>query len=104
MVEPVDTSSKEAIRRRVWTQLRSVARPDSRFHWNFVEFIADYEGSEVGDAPLQALLAWQSSRLMLITPDKSLEVVRRKAMEDSKRFVMATYGIARGFLFIDPAR
>ncbi|HLI09678.1 MAG TPA: 5-formyltetrahydrofolate cyclo-ligase [Ktedonobacteraceae bacterium] len=104
MVEPVDTSSKEAIRRRVWTQLRSVARPDSRFHWNFAEFIADYEGSEVGAEQLQALPAWQSSRLMFITPDNNLEVVRRKAMEDGKRFVMSTYGIARGFLFIDPAR
>jgi 5-formyltetrahydrofolate cyclo-ligase len=84
--------------------LRSVARPDSRFHWNFAEFIADYEGSELGAERLQALPAWRASKLMFITPDNNVEVVRRKAMEDGKRFVMSTYGIARGFLYIDPAR
>jgi 5-formyltetrahydrofolate cyclo-ligase len=81
-----------------------VARPDSRFHWNFAEFIADYEGSEIGAARLQALPAWNASKLMFITPDNNVEVVRRKAMEDGKRFVMSTYGIARGFLFIDPTQ
>jgi 5-formyltetrahydrofolate cyclo-ligase len=104
MGESADVFSREAIRQHVWTQLRSVARPDSRFHWNFAEFIADYEGSEIGAKRLQALPAWRNSKLMFITPDNNLEVVRRKAMEDGKRFVMSTYGIARGFLSIDPAR
>src|SRR5579884_1710328 len=104
MVESADIFSREAIRQHVWSQLRTVARPDSRFHWNFAEFIADYEGSEIGAERLQALPAWQQSKLMFITPDNNLEVVRRKAMEDGRRFVMSTYGIARGFLFIDPAR
>src|SRR5258708_13250285 len=104
MTESLDASSKEAIRQRVCAQLRSVARPDSRFHWNFAEFIADYEGSEVGAERLQALAAWRASKLMFITPDNNVEATRRKAMEDGKRFVMSTYGIARGFLSIDPAR
>src|SRR5258706_2339434 len=104
MTESLDACSKEAIRQRVWAQLRSVARPDSRFHWNFAEFIADYEGSEVGAERLQALAAWRASKLMFITPDNNVEAARRKAMEDGKRFVMSTYGIARCFLYIDPAR
>lgn len=99
-----DASSKDAVRQRVWAELRSVARPDSRFHWNFAEFIADYEGSEIGAARIQALPAWHTSKLMFITPDNNVEAVRRKAMEDGKRFIMSTYGIARGFLYIDPAR
>jgi len=103
MTEPVDLSSREAIRRRVWADLRHVARPDSRFHWDFTEFIADYEGSEEGAERIQSLPAWRESDLIFITPDNNLEVVRRKAMEDKKRFVMSTYGIARGFLYIDPA-
>lgn len=103
MSEPLDTNSREAIRRRVWSDLRHVARPDSRFHWDFAEFITDYEGSEVGAERIRSLSAWRESDLMFITPDNNLEVVRRKAMEDGKRFVMSTYGIARGFLYIDPA-
>ena len=98
-----NSPSKEAIRQRIWADLRDVARPDSRFHWDFAEFIADYEGSEIGAQIIQALPEWQASRLMFITPDNNLEVVRRMAMEDGKRFVMSTYGIARGFLYIDPA-
>jgi 5-formyltetrahydrofolate cyclo-ligase len=97
-------ASKEIIRQRVWNELRHVARPDSRFHWNFAEFIADYEGSDVGARRIQSLSAWQASSLMFITPDNNLEEVRRVAMEDGKRFVMSTYGIARSFLYIDPAR
>lgn len=92
----LDSTSKEAIRQRVWAGLRHVARPDSRFHWNFAEFIADYEGSEVCAERIQSLSAWRTSDLMFITPDNNLEVLRRRAMEDGKRFVMSTYGIARG--------
>ena len=95
--------SKEVIRQRVWNDLRHVARPDSRFHWNFAEFIADYEGSDVCAQRIRALPAWQASNLMFITPDNNLEDVRRIAMEDGKRFVMSTYGIARSFLYIDPS-
>lgn len=101
--EHSDPASKEAIRQRVWRNLRQVARPDSRFHWDFAEFIADYDGSDVGAQRIQALPAWQNSNLMFITPDNNLEVLRRMAMEDGKRFVMSTYGIARSFLYIDPA-
>src|SRR5258708_14695451 len=52
---------------------------------------------------MQALPAWQASRLLFITPDNNLEVERRLALEDGKRFVMSTYGIARNFLYIDPS-
>jgi 5-formyltetrahydrofolate cyclo-ligase len=34
-------SDKAIIRKRVWAELREVALPDSRFHWNFAEFIPD---------------------------------------------------------------
>ena len=103
MVDPLLPTSTEAIRQRVWADLRHVARPDSRFHWDFAEFITDYEGSEAGADRIQSLPAWHESDLMFITPDNNLEAVRRKAMEDGKRFVMSTYGIARGFLYINPA-
>ncbi len=103
VAEHNDPVSKEVIRQRVWADLRHVARPDSRFHWDFAEFIADYEGSEVGAEHIQSLPAWQTSSLMFITPDNNLEVLRRMAMADGKRFVMSTYGIARSFLYIDPA-
>ena len=99
-----ESSSKEIIRQRVWNKLRHVAQPDSRFHWNFAEFIPDYEGSDIGAQRIRDLPAWQASELMFITPDNNLEEMRRVAMEDGKRFVMSTYGIARGFLYIGPSQ
>src|SRR5258708_22383406 len=53
MVDPLLPTSREAIRQRVWADLRHVARPDSRFHWDFAEFITDYEGSEAGADRIQ---------------------------------------------------
>ena len=94
---------KDQIRLAIWEVLRHVARPDSRFHWDFGSFIADYEGSEEGARRIQALPAWNLASLLFITPDNNLEPLRRLALADGKPFVMSTYGLARGFLYLDPA-
>ena len=44
---------KISVRERVWTELRKVAVPDSRFHFDFGEFIADFQG---GEAAVQRLV------------------------------------------------
>jgi 5-formyltetrahydrofolate cyclo-ligase len=90
------------LREKVWAAFRTVARPDSRFHWDFSSFIADFAGSEACVDRVRALPSWSSSPLLFITPDNSTELVRRAAMADGKPFVMTTYGIRRGFLAVDP--
>ena len=35
-----------SMRVQTWEALRKVARPDSRFSWEFAELITDYEGSD----------------------------------------------------------
>jgi 5-formyltetrahydrofolate cyclo-ligase len=90
------------VREKVWTSLRSVARPDSRFHWDFGSFIADFDGSNVCSQRLRDLESWARSELVFITPDNSTEAVRRAAIADGKAFLMTTYGIRRGFLVLDP--
>jgi 5-formyltetrahydrofolate cyclo-ligase len=102
-VHAAEDTAKEALRHEIWAALRRVARPDSRFHWDFAEFIADYEGSEQGAQLIRALPAWRNSRLMFITPDNNLEALRRLAIDDGKPFVMSTYGLVRGFLYLNPA-
>ena len=74
-------AAKEATRETIWAALRRVARPDSRFHWDFGSFIADYEGSEAGAERIRQLPAWQAAKLVFITPDNNLEPLRRKALE-----------------------
>ncbi len=92
-----------AHRERIWQELRRVARPDSRFHWDFAEFIADFEGSEQCSTRIRELDAYAKEGPTFITPDNSTEDLRRVAMEDGHTILMTTYGIRRGFLLLDPA-
>ncbi|MEZ5826061.1 MAG: 5-formyltetrahydrofolate cyclo-ligase [Geminicoccaceae bacterium] len=97
------TSSK-AIREKIWTRLHDVARPDTRFHLNFAEVIPDFEGSEAATDRLVQEEAYRKSEFAFITPDNCLVDLRRRMIEERKPFVMSTYGIYRGFLFLDPAK
>jgi len=104
-VEKAEIPASDAqrfVREKVWTALRSVARPDSRFHWDFGSFIADFEGSDICSDRLRAFNSWAGSDLVFITPDNSTEAVRRAAVSDGKTCLMTTYGIRRGFLVLDP--
>ncbi len=94
---------QQVVREKVWTSLRAVARPDSRFHFDFGSFIADFDGSGECAETLRGFESWRRSDLLFITPDNSTEAVRRAAMADGKRFLMTTYGIRRGFLLLEPA-
>ena len=102
MSSPPATGAQSFVREKVWTALRDVARPDSRFHWDFGSFIADFEGSDVCSDHLRRFDSWTGSDLVFITPDNSTEAVRRAAISDGKKCLMTTYGIRRGFLFLDP--
>jgi 5-formyltetrahydrofolate cyclo-ligase len=95
------SDEKNTIRSQIWSELRKVAYPDSRFHWDFSSFIADYHGSDLCAQRIRELPAWQDAQSIFITPDNNLEPLRRGAMDDGKSFVMSTYGIARGFLYLD---
>jgi 5-formyltetrahydrofolate cyclo-ligase len=92
-----------AHRERIWDELLRVARPDSRFHWDFSNFIADFDGSEQCAETVRELDAYQKGDLLFITPDNSTEALRRRAMDDGRPFLMTTYGISRGFLYLDPS-
>lgn len=103
-VAPTSSTSdaQHFVREKVWTMLRGVARPDSRFHWDFGSFIADFEGSDICSQRLRGFDSWTGSDVVFITPDNSTEAVRRAAVSDNKTCLMTTYGIRRGFLVLDP--
>ena len=74
---------KGDVRARVFQDLRRVARPDSRFHFDFAEFIADFEGSEDAARRLMAHPAWEFSHFAFITPDNCLEWLLWQALRQS---------------------
>lgn len=96
--------SKAAVRRSVWKKLRSVARPNAFFHFNFAEYIADFEGSEKALRLLRKTALYRRARLIFITPDDCLEWLRDQALKDGKKVLVTSYGIRRGFFLLDPAR
>lgn len=94
---------KAAVRSRVWTKLRKVAKPDSRFHFDFSSFIPDFEGSQAANDTLLADPRFRRCTCVFITPDNCLEYLREKTLEAGIKVLVTTYGIRRGFWLLDPA-
>lgn len=93
-------SAKNRIREEVWRELRRVAKPDSRFHWDFSKFIPDFKGSEKCAAAIRRMKLYKNSRYIMITPDNCLQKLREYCILDGKTYIMPTYGIVRGFIMI----
>jgi 5-formyltetrahydrofolate cyclo-ligase len=88
---------KASVRSQVFSLLREVAYPDSRFHFDFGEFITDFRGSEQAVARLTSHPFYASARCIFITPDNCLEQLRYRAMLDGKDVLTTSYSIKRGF-------
>jgi 5-formyltetrahydrofolate cyclo-ligase len=89
-------------REQIWKQLRKVARPDSRFAWQFSEFIADYEGSDKGAAILREHEIYKKSAVLFVTPDNNMDKLREYVIRDKKVLLMTNYGITRGVFVVRP--
>ena len=95
------TDRNEA-RQKVWKELRKVAKPDSRFHLNFAEFIPDFQGSDMATERLIQMDIYQQAEVIFITPDNCLEQLRAQAIRDGKVLIISTYGIRRGLVELLP--
>jgi 5-formyltetrahydrofolate cyclo-ligase len=95
---------KTEVRARVWAELSKVAVPDSRFHFDFGEFIADFAGGDAACARLTGHSYYRAAKLIFIAPDNCIERLRLQALRDGKLVLMTTYSIKRGFWVLDPAR
>ncbi len=95
---------KSSVRERVFADLRQVALPDSRFHYDFGEFITDFIGSDQATDRLMAHRFYRNARCIFITPDNCLEALRHRSLLDGKLILMTSYSIKRGFWLLDPAR
>lgn len=94
---------KKDIRSEVFAKLRKVALPDSRFHYDFNEFIADFEGSTSANSRLVDHEYYKKATTIFITPDNCLEELRYRALLDGKLVLTTSYSIKRGFWLQDPA-
>ena len=95
-------SETKLVRQRIWSLLKDVAKPDTRFHLNFSEVIPDFAGSDAASEQIKAQEAYRACRFPFVTPDNCLVEIRRDLIARGIPFVMSTYGIYRGFLLIEP--
>lgn len=95
---------KSTVRERVFSELRKVAYPDSRFHYDFGEFITDFQGSSAATDRLMAHRFYQQSECIFITPDNCIEELRYRTLMQGKLILLTTYSIKRGFWLLDPAK
>lgn len=91
-------TDRDKVRAQVWSSLRDVAKPDSRFHYDFDKFIPDFEGSDQATEHLLKLGLYQNAKTLFITPDNCLEGLREHALHDRKTQIVPTYGIRRGMV------
>lgn len=96
-------NQEERIRRVVWDRLRHVAVPDSRFDRDLRSFVPDFSGSDQAIERVLRLSAWSEASRLFMTPDNSVERLRREALAQHKRILVPTYGLRRGFVHLDGA-
>ncbi|KAI0015951.1 5-formyltetrahydrofolate cyclo-ligase [Xylariomycetidae sp. FL0641] len=96
-------SHKSDVRSQVWKELRKVAYPDSRFDFDFAEFIADFEGSQAACDRLLADADYAQCSTVFITPDNCVEYLREATLRRGIKVLVTTYGLRRGFWLLDPA-
>ncbi|KKW68356.1 hypothetical protein AAV94_05440 [Lampropedia cohaerens] len=94
----VETEVADAqLRHGVWEDLAAVARPDSRFHLRFTEFIPDFAGAADAVERLVCLPDFARATHVFLTPDNSLTGLRQRCLEAGISVVVSSYDMARGF-------
>jgi 5-formyltetrahydrofolate cyclo-ligase len=91
---------KEELRELVWKEMdeRGVAtfpRPARGRIPNFV-------GSEKAAARLRELEVYKRAEVIMVNPDSAQRAVRKFALMDGKKLLMATPRLAEGFILLDP--
>ncbi|MEZ5477266.1 MAG: 5-formyltetrahydrofolate cyclo-ligase [Thiolinea sp.] len=86
----------------VWSRLKAVARPDSRFGYDFSRYIPDFDQSLLATNRLCGVESFQTARFIMVTPDNSLTELRCQLIKEQRLFIMPTYGIRRGFVLMEP--
>ncbi|CAI6336034.1 unnamed protein product [Periconia digitata] len=102
--EPPHLDPRQQMWQHVHRELVKYAKPDSRFHYDFLHFTPDFHNSALAVDRLVQLPAYRTASTLLVTPENSLEELRYRALKDGKKLVVGTYRLRRGFVLLNPAR
>jgi 5-formyltetrahydrofolate cyclo-ligase len=102
--ESFHVERRQQIWHRIHQELVNHAKPDSRFHYDFMSFTPDFRDSDSAVDRVAELPCYKDATTILITADNSLEELRYRALKDGKKVIVGTYRLRRGFVLLDPAR
>lgn len=94
-----DLSAEWAAIRR---ELQTLALPDSRFDVDLDQFIPGFAGIDAATERVLASPEFGRAKVLFVTPDNSMQILRWRAIEAGKTLVIPSYGLRRGFLRIAP--
>lgn len=95
---------EERVRRVVWQRLSEVAKPDSRFDMDLRNFVPDFAGSTAAHKRVAKRSEWALAKVIFCAPDNSTEQLRLAALVAGKKILVPTYGLSRGFIFLDGSK
>lgn len=95
---------EERVRRVVWQRLSEVAKPDSRFNMDLRNFVPDFAGSTAAHKRVAKRSEWARAKVIFCAPDNSIEQLRLAALTAGKKILVPTYGLSRGFIFLDGSK
>jgi len=91
---------KQIIRERVWRELE--AKGVVTFPLPARGRIPNFVGSWKAAEHLRSLVAYTSAKTIFVNPDAAQLAVRKLALRDGKRLIMATPRLRKGFIMLDP--
>lgn len=94
--------TKQQIRETIWKLMeeKNIARFPRPVHGR----IPNFQGATKSATNLCGTKAYQSAHSIFANPDSPQKPVREKVLKDGKNLIMATPGIRKGFLQLDPSR
>ncbi len=92
--------SKQRLRERIWGELeaKGVVSFPKPAHGRIPNFV----GSDIAAERLRSLPAYLSADVVMANPDAAQLAVRRLALADGKRLLMASPRLRKGFILLDP--
>lgn len=91
---------KNQLRARIWGEMTE--RGIARFPLPCRGRIPNFEGSEEAAEKVRSLEEWKHAKAIISNPDYVQHKVRENVLRSGKLLIMASPGLRRGYLLIDP--
>ena len=93
---------KQKIREEIWRKMEEL--DIARFPRPVYGRIPNFAGADKAAIKLRKTKEWAKAEVIFVNPDSPQKHVRRLALLDSKKLIMASPRIKKGFLLLDPSK